>query len=86
MAKSRSKTDFDAWVRQTKGLDAGLDEATYKTLAEPNVQERPLAYSLKDVDLYDKIIMKYMMPPAKNNGSHEADHDMHMDHAHMEGM
>jgi cytochrome o ubiquinol oxidase subunit 2 len=86
MTKSRTKADFDAWVQQTKGLDAGLDEATYKTLAEPDVKEQPLYYSLKDVDLYDKIIMKYMMPPAKNDDSHETHHDMHMDHAHMEGM
>ncbi|MNH50032.1 Cytochrome bo(3) ubiquinol oxidase subunit 2 precursor [compost metagenome] len=82
MAKSRSKTDFDAWVQQTKSLDTGLDEEVYKTLAEPGVQERPLYYSLKDKDLYDKIIMKYMMPPAKNDDNHDA----HMDHAHMEGM
>jgi len=86
MTKSRTKADFDAWVQQTKGLDAGLDEATYKTLTEPDVKEQPLYYSLKDVDLYDKIIMKYMMPPAKNDDSHETHHDMHMDHAHMEGM
>jgi cytochrome o ubiquinol oxidase subunit 2 len=86
MAKSRTKADFDAWVQQTKHLDTGLDEATYKTLAEPDVKERPLYYSLKDVDLYDKIIMKYMMPPVKNDDSHETHHDMHMDHAHMEGM
>jgi cytochrome o ubiquinol oxidase subunit II len=86
MAKSRSRADFDAWVQQTKSLDTGLDEATYKTLAEPDVEERPLYYALKDTDLYDKIIMKYMMPPVKSDDGHEADHDMHMDHAHMEGM
>jgi len=50
------------------------------------VEERPLYYSLKDTDLYDKIIMKYMMPPAKSDDGHEANHDMHTDHAHMEGM
>lgn len=86
MAKSRSKVDFDAWVQQTKSLDTGLDEATYRTLAEPDVKEWPLYYSLKDTDLYDKIIMKYMMPPAKSDDGHGADHDIHMDHAHMEGM
>lgn len=86
LAKSRTKTDFDAWVQQTKSLDSGLDAATYKILAEPDVKERPLYYSLKDTDLYDKIIMKYMMPPAKNDDGHETDHDIHMDHAHMEGM
>ncbi len=86
LAKSRTRADFDAWVRQTKDLDTGLDEATYKILAEPNVQEQPMAYSLKDAGLYDKIIMKYMMPPAKDDDSHETDHDIYMDHAHMEGM
>lgn len=86
MAKSRTQVDFDAWVQQTKRLDTALDETTYIALAMPGVQEQPLYYSLKDVDLYDKIIMKYMMPPAKNDDSHGADHDMHMDHAHMEGV
>lgn len=86
LAKSRTKTDFDTWVQQTKSLDSGLDEASYKTLAEPDVKKQPLYYSLKDPDLYDKIIMKYMMPPVKSDDGHETDHDMHMDHAHMEGM
>jgi cytochrome o ubiquinol oxidase subunit 2 len=86
MAKSRTQADFDAWVRQTKRLDTALDETTYRALAMPGVQDEPLYYTLQDVDLYDKIIMKYMMPPAKNDDSRGADHDMHMDHAHMEGV
>lgn len=86
MAKSRSKGDFDAWVQQTKSRTEELDETTYATLAQPGVQKQPLRYSLKDDGLYDKIIMKYMMPPAKSDDSLETGHDTHMDHAHMEGM
>lgn len=86
MAKSRSKAGFDTWVQQTKSLTNGLDETTYATLAQPSVEKQPRYYALKDDSLYDKIVMKYMMPPAKNDASPEAGHDTHMNHAHMEGM
>ena len=86
MAKSRSKADFEAWVEQTKAVSDGLDEATYSVLAQPGVQEQSRSYALKDTGLYDKIVMKYMMPPAKHNEGVKPGHDMHMDHARMEGM
>lgn len=93
MARSRSQTDFDTWVQQTHDRAGGLDMTIYATLAQPGTLEQPLHYSLKDDSLYDKIVMKYMAPPAKKNESVEnkqqdtSEHmDTHMDHMHMEGM
>lgn len=84
MAKSRSQADFDAWVKQTSSLTNVLDDTTYATLAQPTVQRQPIHYALRDDGLYDKIIMKYMMPPAKDDDSLNTGHDAHTDHTHME--
>lgn len=84
IVKSRTKADFDAWAQEAKGRQ-GLDESSYALLAQPGTLKQPLSYALKDEGLYDKIIMKYMMPPA-SSGDTETDKNMHMDHTHMEGM
>lgn len=85
MAKSRSSADFNAWVEQARRAEV-LDGTSYATLAKPSTMKQPAAYALKDDGLYDKIIMKYMMPPTKQDGPTEDGHEMPMNHVHMEEM
>ncbi len=60
-AVSESDADFQSWVEATKHSPNALTLDTYKKLAEPG--ESPvIPYTLEKDDLYDWIIMKYMMP------------------------
>jgi len=87
--RSQTREDFDAWVDATRGHAEGLDMTLYEELAKPGTVDQPVFYTLADAQLYDKIVMKYMMPPASDEKSedeqdHES-HDAHMGHE-MEGM
>jgi cytochrome o ubiquinol oxidase subunit 2 len=86
--RSQTREDFDAWVEATRGHAEGLDMTVYAELAKPGTVDQPVFYTLADAQLYDKIVMKYMMPPSDeksdNTQDHES-HDMHMGHE-MEGM
>jgi len=67
-ARSSSKADFDKWVSGIRQSSGGIDLATYNELAKPGTNKKPVYYVLKDTDLYDTIVMKYMAP-----GSHKKD-------------
>jgi cytochrome o ubiquinol oxidase subunit 2 len=59
-ARASSQADFDAWVDEVAQSKQGLDMATYNDIAQPGSVKAPTYYVLKDTDLYDKIVMKYM--------------------------
>lgn len=65
VARSTSQADFDKWVDNIKNSHdfETLDLATYNKLAMPDIVEKPILYSLGDYQLYDRIVLKYMMPP-----------------------
>lgn len=87
--RSQTRQDFDAWVGATKGHSEGLDIASYDKLAKPGSMDQPTFYTLTDTKLYDKIVMKYMMPPTSDEKSDDTkDHELHDMHGHheMEGM
>jgi len=84
--RSQTREDFDAWVSATSAHSDNLDMASYEELAKPATVDQPAFYTLADAQLYDKIVMKYMMPASDEKAEDEHDsHDMHMDHE-MEGM
>lgn len=60
-ARSASRADFDAWVQSAKKTGSGLDADSYEKLAKPGTEKQPLFYRLDDSQLYNKIIMKYMV-------------------------
>jgi cytochrome o ubiquinol oxidase subunit 2 len=78
VAKATSKADFDNWIRSNQNSSAGLGMTEYSTLAAPSKDVAATTYSLKQADLYDKIVMKYMAPE-KNNTT-----EMNHDHMNME--
>ncbi len=62
VAKATSAADFKQWVSMVKRSPDGLSIEAYKKLAEPSKNNSVAMYSSSAPGLYDKIIMKYMMP------------------------
>lgn len=69
-AKASTQEEFEKWVEQTKGSSQPLDEDVYTQLALPSAYHPVTTYQLKDEQLFDQIIMKYMMPPQKKHEAH----------------
>lgn len=63
IAKSSTHADFDQWVEAVTASTNSLDKETYRKLAAPSENNVPEIYTLKDVNLFNQIIMRYMMPP-----------------------
>lgn len=59
-AVASSQKGFDEWVKQAKQSGKNLDAGTYASLAKPGSESAPSFYTLKQTDLYDTIVMKYM--------------------------
>lgn len=76
-AKATTKDDFEAWVRSAKNSGNDLTLESYNQLARPAIAKQPKLYDLKENNLYDTIVMKYMMP-------HDESSDGPM--SHLEGM
>ncbi len=66
VAKSSSEEDYKKWVESVKASDKSLDRKQYNLLAEPSENNPVELFSLKDGDLYNQIIMKFMMPPKED--------------------
>lgn len=62
IARSSSKSDFDAWVKRVKATSMTLDNERYDKLALPATLDSPMYYAIKDTNLYDRVVMKYMAP------------------------
>ena len=83
IARASTKDDFTKWIKDVEASPAILDQSTYDDLAKPGTIKNPKYYKLGKTDLYESIVMKYMMPPVKEQKPKED--DMHMMHD-MEGM
>ncbi len=60
--KSQSQSDFKAWVGAAQHSGSKLTDFTYMNLARPSSNNKAAYYAAVQPDLYDTIIMKYMMP------------------------
>ncbi|HVC36296.1 MAG TPA: ubiquinol oxidase subunit II [Candidatus Dormibacteraeota bacterium] len=61
-ARASSPTDFNSWIVSVKRSSKRLNLDTYNQLSKPS-QNSPLTYfSSTEPDLYNSIIMKFMMP------------------------
>lgn len=64
-ARADSPADFAAWAKRAGAAKTHLDVAAYDRLAKPG--ESPVAYySSPQSDLYDRIVMKYLVPSNAN--------------------
>lgn len=61
-AKSTSQAEFDSWVESMKQSKQSLGLAEYNQLAKPSENNPEATYLLTDPELFNQIIMKYMMP------------------------
>lgn len=61
-ARSSSQEDFDKWVSSAKSSGSQLTLDAYKELMQPSEYNPVAFYRLAKEDLFDWIVMKYMMP------------------------
>jgi Heme/copper-type cytochrome/quinol oxidases, subunit 2 len=62
IAKASSETEFNEWVQAVRTSSPVLNLDSYKKIAEPSAYDPESFYRLGDLELFDEIIMKYMMP------------------------
>lgn len=64
-----SEPDFDRWVESVRGSPNSLDQEEYLKLVEPSEYNPVAGYTLKEENLFQWIIMRFMMPPNEMEGS-----------------
>lgn len=69
VAKASSPTDFNDWVQSIKHSPSQLTQANYHRLAQPSKNNPVTYYSSAASNLYDMIIMKYMMPAGQTTST-----------------
>ncbi len=62
LATATSQEDFDQWVQAAQHSLHHLTLDEYNQLAKPSENNPATTYLLKEEDLFNEIIMKYMMP------------------------
>lgn len=65
VTKASTEKDYEEWVKSVQNKGQPLDFKTYQELAAPSQNVPVGLYQLKDDQLFDQIIMKYMKPAAK---------------------
>lgn len=74
-------SEFSTWSQLAKSSPEALTETAYQKLAKPSQNVKPLTYTDVDSELYDSIVMKYMMPARAGLGelgsTHETDPEGH---------
>jgi cytochrome o ubiquinol oxidase subunit 2 len=65
MAKASSLADFHQWVDSLKQTASPLTLDAYNKLAKPSENNPVASYLLKEKDLFDQIVLKFMMPMSK---------------------
>lgn len=68
-AKATSQGDFDQWVQNIKSSSQILSLDDYNKLAKPSENHPVAAFSPIENDLYNTVIMKYMMPGAQSRNA-----------------
>lgn len=62
IAQATSNEDFLKWVETARKSDHALAFKEYTELAKPSKNDPPSVFQLKDDDLFDQILMKFMHP------------------------
>lgn len=78
ITKVTSEQEFSDWAKGVGRGNVQLDRDSYNALAEPSRDHPHTFYSSVSGDLYDTVIMKYMMPGMQHDsprrGSNEGHH------------
>lgn len=75
-ARASSMSGFNAWVHTVQQSPQRLDQAAYSALARPSENNPPAYYTLQAKDLYNQVMMKYMMPMGSSSSSAGTGQDM----------
>lgn len=75
IAQSTNQKDFDSWIQGTKASYPVLTFSEYDKLVQPSENTPPAYYSSSDPNLYDTVIMKYMMPGMQSSQPTEHKHE-----------
>lgn len=71
LAKASSLDDFNRWVATVKQSPQELNQEAYNVLATPSENNKVEYYSSVQNNLYEDLIMKFMMPmPAGQSADH----------------
>lgn len=70
VARVSSQNDFAHWVRTIKQSPDKLTLMTYNKLVPDSADHGVHQYSLVTDNLFETVIMKYMMPQTMNNSTH----------------
>lgn len=62
VARATSAADFNKWVDEVKHSGQALNVETYRKLAQPSEDNPVTSYAWVETRLFDRIIMKFMMP------------------------
>lgn len=65
IAKSSSDEDYQRWIESIQKSTKTLNSDEYTKLALPSQNNPPEVYQLKDDQLFNQILMKYMHPKEK---------------------
>ncbi|MFA5996890.1 MAG: ubiquinol oxidase subunit II [Candidatus Paceibacterota bacterium] len=66
IAKATSQEEFNSWVEQVRLSPVALSQNEYNALSKQSKDNSVAFYSSPDRDLYDNIIMKFMMPASEH--------------------
>lgn len=77
IAHAQTDKGFERWLQMAKQSSKTLDKTEYEKLAKPSEDVPAMTYVLKDLDLYDTIVNKYM-----GHGEHTDKNEGH-DHGEM---
>lgn len=69
IAKVTSQDEFNRWVKSVKKAPAKLTQKMYDQLAKPSENDPVQYFSFAQKDIYNGIIMKYMMPMNKSGAN-----------------
>jgi cytochrome o ubiquinol oxidase subunit II len=84
--KASSNTAFNGWVHSVKRVSKPLNQTTYKQLAKPSEYNQVSYYSSAASNLYDTIILSYMVPPSSGQSSSTSNGAQTQSTPSMEGM
>lgn len=63
ITRSSSKEDYQKWVEEAQKSSNFLDLESYNQLVKPSQGNPSTQYQLKQLNLFQEIINKYMLPP-----------------------
>ena len=64
-AHAATEASYNQWMAQAKLSANNLDMQNYLKLAEPSENNKPTVYGKTEPNLYDRIVLKYMLPASQ---------------------